>query len=196
MIRYSLLFILLLCSSCIQLGGEPQPTRYYLLEAVAEPVSGTVSEPLQVELVLDEFPSYLDRPQLVSRGRNNTVQLAELDRWAEPITDSLVRVLKENLRRQAPAIRISSAPWNTDISPTYLLKISVIHFDGEFAKTTDVDIRWSLLLARTGEELTRQHFRKSIAIEANCQGYVDGLNRSLAELSEVIAATLVSQQMP
>lgn len=187
----SLLFVLF-CSACIQLGSEPQPTRYYLLEPLSEIRAAANSQRLHLELVPIEFPSYLDRPQIVSRTATNGIHIAEHDRWAEPLADSLARTIQENLRNRLPNIRISSAPWNHQSDTSYLLRLTVNRFDGILGEQADVDIRWTLIAQKNNQELSRMHFNTQLAIDENYQGLVQGLNSALAQLSDQLADALAS----
>lgn len=193
MIRLFSLLFLLICSACIQLGSEPHPTRYYLLEPVADISTNASEQPLQLELSPIEFPSYLDRPQIVSRTADNGILVAEYDRWAEPLSDNLTRTLQENLRNQRPSLRISSAPWNNHNGPEYLLRITVNRFDGILGQQTDADIRWTLIDYKNGQELARRHFQRQVKIESDYQGLIDGLSRTLAELSREVTTILAEQ---
>lgn len=194
MIRIFPLLILLLCSACIQLGGEPQPIRFYLLEPVAEIDAPGHAEQIQLEFSPIEFPSYLDRPQIVSRSQSNLIQIADLDRWAEPLPDNLSRTLQENLYKRLPAVQISSAPWNVNNGPAYQVKLIINRFDGILGQQTEVDIRWSLFATQNNKELRREHFRANLPIGDSYRNLVDGLNSALAKLSGEIATALVAQQ--
>jgi len=194
MIRFTSLIILLLCSSCIQLGGEPQPTRFYLLEAVTESSLAQQSKPIQLELSPIAFPSYLDRPQIVSRTAENAILIADHDRWAEPLPDNLTRTLQENLFQQLPAIRISSAPWAPRSGPTFVVKLMINRFDGVIGQQTDVDIRWSLISGDNNTELHREHYRAQLPVGDGYQNFISGLNSALAGLSQNIAIALLAIQ--
>lgn len=195
MIRTLIVSTLLLCTSCIQLGGGPQQlTSYYLLESVAETSTANVPGQLRLELAPIDFPSYLDRPQLVSRNQNNIILIADHNRWAEPLPDNLTRTLKENLFKQLPGVTISSAPWKQSSDPTFRLKLIINRFDGIIGEQTDVDIRWSLVAPQKDTEILRKHFRAQLPIGDNHQGLVDGLNIALAKLSQEISAALIVQQ--
>jgi uncharacterized lipoprotein YmbA len=188
-----LLPLLLLCSSCIQLGGEPQPTRFYLLEAVAEFNEVSSAQKILLELGPIEFPTYLDRPQIVSRMPNNTIVIAEYDRWAEPLPDNLTRTLKENLNKRLAGAQISTAPWSNHADQGYAVRLTINRFDGIIGQQTEVDIRWSLYSPAGDQELLRKHFIGRIPIDNNYQGLVAGLNKVLSELSKEIA-TAVNRQ--
>lgn len=193
MIRILPLF-LLLCSACIQLGGEHQPNRFYLLEPIAETNATINTEQIQLEISPIEFPSYLDRPQIVTRDQANTIQIANHDRWAEPLPDNFLRTLQENLFKQLPEVRIGSAPWRTNDSPSFLLKLSINRFDGIVGKQTEVDIRWTLSSTQTNTELLHEHYQAQLPTGDSYQAMIGGLNIALADLSKKIATALINQE--
>ena len=137
MIRFLAPFALLLSTACIQLGGEAQPTRYYLLAPLA--TTAVIENAAEVQLEMDalEFPSYLDRAQLVSRTPQGTIQIAEYDRWAEPLADNLSRTLQENLYQLAPGVQVNSALWNNGPPAKLLLRLRVNRFDGTLGHEPD-----------------------------------------------------------
>ena len=192
MIRKLSLLMLLFCSACIQLGGETQPTRFYLLEPVSEEQNQSLTE-IQLEISPIGFHSYLDRPQIDTRNSDNLIQIADYDRWAEPLADNFIRTLQENLR-QHTGIRISSAPWTNNIRPDYSLKLSINRFDGTLGQQTDVDIRWSLVALANNEEIARQHFKDQRPIGTSYQEFVKGLNKALTQLSQKINAAILAVQ--
>jgi hypothetical protein len=194
MIRFLAPFALLLSTACIQLGGEAQPTRYYLLAPLA--TTAVIENAAEVQLEMDalEFPSYLDRAQLVSRTPQGTIQIAEYDRWAEPLADNLSRTLQENLYQLAPGVQVNSALWNNGPPAKLLLRLRVNRFDGTLGHETEVDIRWSLYQQQQQRELLREHFIARLPVGNSYKELVESLNRALANLSEEIARALVTAQ--
>lgn len=190
--RFLLLFFLLLCSSCIQLGGEPQPTRFYLLEATAEPSADHSAQTIQLDLGPIEFPTYLDRPQIVTRDHSNAIAIADHDRWAEPLPENFTRTLQENLTKAINGGRINSAPWTATNSKNLSLKVTLNRFDGIIGQQTEVDIRWTLFGTDGSTELQRKHFIAKTPISDSYQALVEGLNKALAKLSSDIALAVTT----
>jgi len=194
MIRFFTLCLLsLLCSSCIQLGGEPEPTRYYLLAPLAETAVDINRPDLHVSLGPIEIPSYLDRPQIVTRTTDSEIVLANHDRWAEPLPENFIRTLQENLYQQLGNVSITTTPWSPNSKTSYRITLALNRFDGVIDQQTNVDIRWSLLDATQNKELQRGQFRAEIPINGSYPEFVNGLNIALAEFSEGIAAVLRKQ---
>jgi len=194
MIRTLALFTLLLSTACIQLGGEAQPTRYYLLTPLATTAVIEKAAEIQLELGALKFPSYLDRAQLISRTPEGTIRIAEYDRWAEPLADNLSRTLQENLYQLAPGIQINSAPWNNGPPAKFQLRLRVNRFDGTLGRQTDVDIRWSVYHLQQQRELMREHFIARLPVGNSYKELVESLSQALADLSADIAMELLNAE--
>ena len=193
MIRYLPLLFLLLCTSCIQLGGEPQPIRYYLLEPLVNTETPLTTQQVQLELGPIEFPTYLDRPQIVSRDQHNAIIIADHDRWAEPLPENLARTLRENFYKLIGDVQINAAPWNTGTDSSLTIQLTINRFDGIVGQQTDVDIRWTLYSTIDNKEILRQNFIAQLPIGNSYRELVNGLNQALANVSTEIATALCNQ---
>lgn len=187
------LALLLICGACIQLGGEPQPARYYLLSPQQQPSFDFDVQGVKLTLGPISFPPYLDRPQLVSRNSRHEILVAESDRWAEPLPDNLLRVLKENLSRNLDGISISDYPWQPTDGRGLALQLTINQFDGVIGQNTLVDIRWLLLNSNNGQELDRGHFVSRLLIGNSHKQLVAGLNESLNQLSHQLSQAVAEQ---
>jgi uncharacterized lipoprotein YmbA len=91
------------------LGGcaTPLTERFYTLNASAPPQP--VAHPARYRIAVGPVtvPALVDRPQIVLRAGANRVTIAEQSRWAEPLKDSIERVVAGNLAlllRRAPLL--------------------------------------------------------------------------------------------
>jgi len=176
------LILLFCCSACFQLGGDPQPQHYYLLTAME---GNTDANSKQLQLVIDQitFPSYLDRPQIVTRTPDNQLEISSTERWGEPLQDNLLRVLKENLKRRNNGLAISDFPWQSATKNAYLLKISINQFDGILDRETRVDIRWSLTDLARKSVIHQDHFIARLPLGGSPVDLVAKLSTALDQLS-------------
>jgi len=188
--KLSIVMILLLtCTSCIQLGGDSQPQHYYLLTPLSE-VSNTNEMSRDLIFGQIDFPTYLDRPQLITRNLQNELVISNNDRWGEPLQDNLARVLKENLQRRINGLRISSYPWQPSNGNGLLLNLTVNQFDGLLGQQANVDIRWSLVDPDSEKVLTQEHFISHPSIGSSSADLVAGLSEATDQLSATISKEL------
>jgi uncharacterized lipoprotein YmbA len=88
-----------LISACVNLGpSTSSATRYYLLESRIDESMQTQAEIGLEDIVVGirpvGIPAYLDRPQLVTRLDGNELRVEEFSQWAEPLIDSISRVIE------------------------------------------------------------------------------------------------------
>ncbi len=191
MIRYLILAILLLCSGCIQLGNDSQPSRYYLLTPMDATVTDPVANPAILKLAPLKLPPYLDRPQIVTRSRANEIVIAEFDRWGEPLRDNLRRVIEENLLLQFKTITLDNQSWSTGKSEEAKLFITINQFDGTLGQQARVDIRWELIDSKDNHQ--RGHFVAEQPIGRDYSELVRELNNALNQFSIKLAQDLTKQ---
>lgn len=192
--KYFLMMLLLfLGSSCVQLGSDPQPLRYYLLQPNAaaqqlsfQPAAGISLQPIRM-------PAYLDRPQLTTLNQKNQVIIAALDRWAEPLEDNFSRILKENLSRHLLTTGSAAQLWQTNSSDTLLVKLTINSFDGILGQHTAVDIRWTITKTNSPKQIHQGRFVDKTPIGGSYSELVQGLNRALDKFSYKLAQELSSQ---
>ena len=179
----------------LQNGCSSAATKFYVLT----PAARTTAKPpagqghLNVGVGPIELPSYLDRPQFVSRTPGNELELAEFNQWAEPLQDGFMRVLGENLSRMVPTDRVTLFPWRRADAVDYQVVVQVIRFEASTEGEASLDARWSI--AR-GDGKSALVSKKSSYRAAGKAGDHDALaaamSETLHELSREIARAIQS----
>jgi uncharacterized lipoprotein YmbA len=103
--------LLLLATGCF---GTSPPSKFYLLSpspegATATPSTGPAGA---LGVMPTRVAAYLDRPQIVTFQGDNSVDLDEFNRWAEPIGAGVSRVLAQDLSALLPDWRVLPQPWD------------------------------------------------------------------------------------
>jgi uncharacterized lipoprotein YmbA len=137
------------------------------------------------------LPEYLNRTQIVTRAGENQLQLAEFDRWAEPLTRSFTRVLVLNLSTLLSTDRIALHPWNRSTPIEYQVTVDVARFEAGRDGTASLLVRWSIV---DGVQRRTLLMRKSIFSEPiTSEGYeatVASMSRLVGALSREIAEAI------
>ncbi|MDX2479748.1 MAG: PqiC family protein [Desulfuromusa sp.] len=191
MIRSILVALLLLCTSCIQFGNELQPRHYYLLESMTEAPNAYPDYTLTINLELAGFPDYLAHKKIVTRNGPNDIKFAASDRWAEPVQESLMRIVRENLTLLLPGSHISVSPWESSNSHAIKVKLLVNNFLGKLDDHTRIDIRW--LIDNQSGQTMQGHFTDRQPIGSSYQDLVVGLNKGINNLSLELAKKLAGE---
>jgi uncharacterized lipoprotein YmbA len=181
------------------------PARFYLLAPQVEPGghpaqrrSAAAPGPVQAEdtgvfLLVGpvEIASYLDRPQIVTRSGKNEVKLAEFDRWAQPIKESLPKMCADTLSILLGRERVVDSEEPTQGEAKFRVTVSVLRFDGEVGGEVVLDARWTLLQDTPPNIVSSRRTR--VVKSAGSDGYrslVAAMSEAVGVLCSEIAAAV------
>ena len=180
--------IFLLAAGC----GSSPPTNFYMLNDVAQdPAAGSVST-ISVGFGSVRLPAYADRPQIVTRESSTDLQLAEFHQWAEPLQDSVVRVLADNLSKLLSTDHVFAFP--REAQPRYWVSVDLARFDAE-AQDAVLIAQWTLTDTNGNETLAVK--RTHLTAQADLSDYssiAQALSEVLGQLSSEIAAAIKSAE--
>ena len=186
---------LLMLSGCVDLGaGTTQTTRLYVLTPMATaaaPAANRQDGDFALGVGPLSLPSYLKRPQIVTRITENEIVTENFANWAEPLERSFQRVLTENLSLLLGTDAVYAHPWRRTLDPDYRLQLEVIRFDANPKGDAVLAARWELLDGR-GQALaakTKSVHRQAVARE-DMAGVATAMSLALADLSREIAAAV------
>lgn len=182
--RFLRLTLLLLLSGCVAATPE---TLFYTLNPVAAPEH--IAPDLAVGVVLAEFPAALDQPQIVVRSGENRLKLAEMHRWAGPLSQQFIQTLVENLLHQTGSQRIASAPWEGGFHPDRRVAISLLRLDGARGGEVVLTARWTISNAER-EILAVRYSTLQESAEHTFESLVAAESRLVARLAGEIALAL------
>lgn len=187
--RFRLLPLVLAVLGTAACSGSPS-TRYYVLKPTSFPSAGASNTGLAVGVGPAVIPKRLDQDSIVTMGQGHEVTLAETHEWAEPLDESIVEVVGENLANALRTTRVYRHPWNSDVEMDYRVSLTVLRLGGGLGGEAYLDVRWSVL-DRDGNENTRRtsSFRRPVP----AQSYADlagAISAMLGELSQEIASAI------
>ncbi len=186
----------LLVSLTILAGcASSQPSRFYVLSSLSGPAQPSRTPagvaPLTIGVGPVNVPDYLDRIQIVTRTTMNTLELAEFDRWAEPLDRSLPRILVENLNSRLPGNTIVPFPWQGSTRPDYQVAIELTQLDGVLGQQAWLEARWTVLASGGKQVLGRGNAHLSETVgKPSYEALVSAWSKALAGLSGEIATTI------
>ncbi len=190
-----LLAAALVFSSC--LGGGPSQTpatRFYVLNSLYSAENKAELAPVAVlkDVAIGVGPltlsQVLDRPQVILRTSINEIRIADLDRWAAPLTEMITNVLVDNLSALLSTGSILKFPWRMKIPIDYQIVLEITRFDGMPGDNVDMRARWGIL----GEDGQKVYAEKKTVLTEPLAGdtiteMVSAQSRLMAKLSLEIA---------
>jgi uncharacterized lipoprotein YmbA len=188
--RSALAALVLLVASC----ASSPPVDYYTLQAesgrgVADPAGAVILGigPL-------EMPGYLDRPQLVTRAAGGKVFVDEYNRWAEPLSDVLPRVLTANVDQRLDSVVVVSFPFGARIRADYRLAGRITRFDTDQSGVAVLEVQWGVQDAEANIVLEprRTRYTAQASSRDDAGALVAALNQTLTAFSVDVANQLRS----
>lgn len=139
-----------------------------------------------------KMPAYLDQRQIVTRSSASELQLAEFDRWAEPLKENFTRVLSQNLSTQLCTKTVVVFPWRGTIPTDYNIQIDVDRFDGALGGNVSLEAWWMVFSGNSKRLLwsKKSSFTEPVGGK-DYESLVSAQSRSLASLSREIAEAIV-----
>lgn len=186
------------------LAPKPDLTRYYLLASLSEmgrhsgpePSEPSTAVPASVGLGPIRLPGYLDRERIVVRASANRLELLDLSRWAEPLEQSLYRVMAENLSGLLGTNDIRLFPFSGP-APEVKLQIDIRRFEPSEDYSATLVACWFIKDGESNEVLACRETRVTKpARDRSISGAVGALSEALGELSVQVAAAVRSIRHP
>ena len=150
----SLVAVALVTPGCF---GTSPAARFYVLSASAM-ANAAVPSP-GPEGTLGVFPTrvaeYLDRPQIVTFTGENTVDLDEYSRWAEPLGAGVTRVLAQELSALLPSWRVLPQPWDPVMPLRARVVVSVTALGWNDRGEARLEANWAVLSGNGDASLAR-----------------------------------------
>jgi uncharacterized protein len=175
------------------LTGTSPPSTFYLLSPIAAPPSGWTQAPRPITVLVGPvtLPKHLDRAEVVTFATPNRLQLAELDRWAEPLDENVARVLGENISRLVPTDGVAMySGTGRSFVYDYQLIVGIPRLELSSDGRIHVTALWRLH-DRAGAQIGPAHrFEHEEATEPRLEMMAAAVSRGLARLSAEIAANL------
>ena len=152
-----LLAAMLLAGCSLLSAPEVTPTRYFVLTSDRSLGIGTPAQD-SISLGLGPFtmPSYLGRPQMVTRKDPNQIVFSQYNRWAEPVDEGFQRVVAENVGRVVGTNEIVLFPWY-QIPLEYQVKGEVLRFEANDDGEVVLEAIWTVVRLADERYLTTRH---------------------------------------
>lgn len=183
-----LITILFLLSSCF--GGRTKRSNFYNIVSIENndiKITSKTSPIIGVELV--SIPGYLDRPEIITiKGNDTELEISDFNRWAEPLSNSIQRVISNNL---------SIYMKNATIRPMnlyrrtfdYTVVIYIIKFEGKFNDKVYLD-SWYSVYNRNSVNVINERVKFDTELGNTYEDLVEKQSILVSKLSEAIAKKL------
>jgi uncharacterized lipoprotein YmbA len=168
-----------------------RPSRYYLLSSSSSSVKHNEKKHLKIGINTIKFPDYLQRSPIVTNLNPNQLNIAEFDRWAEPLSDNFSRILAENLVKLIPTDNVMVFPWAEMNGFDFRITMEVRQFQLYAPSPVILEAYWQI----TGKDHRHsiENRRSEIRTEVKAPDYdtiVSAMSESVEVLSKEIADSI------
>ena len=194
MIGHRRALLLLLAVLVVTLVGgcmRSDPTRYYVLTEIARSVGAAPAPGRGAVIGVGpvSLPGYVDRLPIVTR-RGAQLEMAEFDRWGEPLSEGVPRAIAAYLADLLQTERVVVFPWPGVTTLEQQVVVDVSRFDGVVGGDVLLEARWRVLGSNRKELVLRSSTVREATGGSGYPALVAAMNRSLGTLSREIADSI------
>ena len=191
--RRALLTLALSLAGCSILEPRPDPSHFFTLSALPRATDTPPASGVTVGLGPVRVPAYLDRPEIATRVASTEVTFSPTDRWAEPLSTSLRRIVAENLGANLGTEEVVAFPWPVGTHLDWTVALDVVRFERTPAGEVEVAARWVVREGAGGRvRIVRETRHTERADGGGTAAVVEAWNKAVAALSSDIATALAS----
>ena len=182
--RRALLLGLMLLASCR--SAEPS---YYTLAPL--PGLGLGGGPALIELRRPGVAGYLDRSEIVRSNSPYQLKLDSAERWAEPFSDMVARVLAEDLHNRLPGTTVFTSTGAITADTGARVEIDLQRFDADGSGQVQLLAQVAVTRGVARDTATAQTVRLAVpAPGPSTRDYVQAMSEALGQMADRIASQL------
>ena len=172
--------------------GSSPPVNYYDLQALETGYVADGEADLRVGVGPLRSPDYLSRSQIVTRGSDSRVLVDDFNRWVEPVSDAIYRVIAENLDSLMSDAVVVAFPYTHIANLDYQLVGRISRFDADSDGTVVLQMQWGVISSRDDFLLQprRARYEASVAQAGGYPARVRAMNEVLQQFSRDVAESL------
>jgi uncharacterized protein len=170
-------------------GCSNPPPHMYVMSGLTDDDNGAVRPPEPiVAIVRVRLPDYLDRSEIVSRRGTNSLELANNDRWGEPLSDSLPRIYAQDLSHFIKGGRVVIPSEGRGRQPQYEYAVTLDAYEPTSDGQAVMRGHWRLVDLRNGKVIAEGAVDETRPVATgDYSAIVHALNDNLTDSSRQIA---------
>ena len=177
--------------------GSSPPTRYYQLEERLSQTDNSSSSTLSVRVGPLYIARYLQQPNIVTRQDDYQVEVAEFDRWVEPLEQSIGRILTTNLSDTLSSNWVHEFGVGNDAIERfdYQVLVTITRFDADANDTATLTAQWNLVTPQPSVTvLAKRTVLTQPVASSSYSSQAAALSDLISELAKEIADNILAQQ--
>ena len=176
----------------VGVGCTSAPVRYYTLTPPPDKTAPAAQTTLAIDVRVIHTPPQLNRSELMVRTGPGELTLLENEQWASPVSDEIKEAVRLELQRRLGR----TTGWHPAFAKL-TLDIEVQQLEAELGQYALLEASWSATLSTMGQRSNGARaitctFQAEEKIHTGYAGIVEGYQREIAALADVIVAVMRS----
>ena len=138
--RYIVIISLMVMAGC----GSSPTVNYYTLHTIETRLAQDDEDSAILALGALRMPEYLNRSQMVTRGPGAEIIVDEFNRWAEPLSEAIHRVLAGNLDVLLSSVVVIAYPSSAVLDVDYRLVGRFGRLDADQNGKVVLEVQWGI----------------------------------------------------
>ena len=178
--------------------GASTPSKFFVLSAKVSKNETIVSKGEKVPSVgvsRVTIPSFLERPQFVTKVADNQVTLSEFNRWGEPLESGFTRVLREDLALLLGPGEVSAFPWLQSFPQDFTLSVVILAFEPDVMNNQVILQAFYRISSKAHPNLMVRESEFNVPIASGEEDYeaiVEAMSEAIAMLARQVAKEVVA----
>lgn len=169
------------------------PVQYFSLDDGRPTVAGS-PDGLSVAVTRINLPDLVDRPQLVMRTADHSLQINDQYEWAEPLRRQIPNVVARDLGEALNSGRVIALPIDgQDFDADFKVMLDIQRLEVISGQGVDLDVVWRVTSRDGGTFVGRSQVRKPLEATSESSGYpaaVAAQSRALRNVAIDIASLI------
>lgn len=180
---------------CTVLAPQKDETRFFVLMPVQDQsaLSPATSQALVVGLGPISIPSYVNRPEVVTRMSESELKVSDTDRWGERFDNNVARVLAVDLSDQLGTRQVLNYPWPLQATIDYSVPVSFQRFEQTADGHVVILANWTVRNGKDGRVIQSGTTSIDDSSGPDTASATQALSRGLAQVGRDIAQVIASR---
>ena len=122
------------------------PVQYFSLSPTVTEGGPDAEDRVVLGLGPLRLPEYLNRSQVVVRGVGAELEIREFSRWAEPLSDAVLRVVSSDVDNALSDVVVLVFPWEAILRQRVDFRLGgdVIRFESDLSGRVVLEVQWGV----------------------------------------------------
>lgn len=196
--RFIPVALVFICMTVIGCRSASPPVAFYTLSPVpiaqvpgADETNQDTLKNISIGIGPVNFPTALERPQIVTRPSPNRIELSEFNRWGGDLKQDFLNVLAQNVSIISGSEQVFKYALSGNIKPSFRVKLDVHQFDGGLGEYVLLNVSWVVI--ESGANPVNKVIKRSVIKQPVAGNDYDAMVKAQSEALKTLSQQIVDE---